>query len=791
MSLFSSLSVSLSGLQAVTTQMQVVANNIANASNEGYTRKTAVTQAVTLGKEGGGTEVYGFTRAENDALATTLCISLSDYGLRSTQNDYLQQIANILGSTDSTSPPLSTTISDFAAAWRQLASSPEDNVSQKQVIQTASNLVSTIKNIAASVDSLDLQCRNDINNTVVDLNTMLTNIKDLNEKISLGLSAGVNVGNLEDQRDLLVQKIAEDMNVIVMERSQGQIALYTPGGYMLLDGVPQTFSYDGTNITATNNPSQSLNFTLTGGKIQALINFRATAANASLDPGTNVIQKLRSQIDEVIDAFTDTSLGPPATFANAYNGIATATIANGITFSAKTSGTFGNGVSVTIADTGGGTYSATIHADGQTDEVYTGLTNGGSGLWANLADAINNGGGVPLANASRLISAAIDGTGTATPATGTFTLAGGNGDRTNAVANINILSNGVASVTQQSNCISYFARTAGVDGNNVSVQIAAGSGPGLYTATITDTTVAPPTVETYADIPDGGGGNAFWVNLADAINNGFGGAPASTLITATAGTGVAAPDALAHTLTGGSAGGGATCLSLHALEAGTNGNNISVTISQGTQAGTYRATVNVSGVATETYDNIDNSGSGLWQNIANAINAGSTRVMATAGTGTMLPATGSTTAYTLRNGTNELVSSFFVGSNPSTFDVNPNLLNGTQTLKVTSPAAVGDAFNNAQRVFSADGLSITGASYESLASSIITGFQQAATNISALNDTSENQKDYLKQRLTNETAVNVDSEMVLLTTLQNAYAASARAIQTLNKLFDILESIGG
>ena len=135
MSLFSSLNVALSGLQAITTQMQVVSNNIANASNAGYTRKLALTQAVTLGGEGGGTQINGFSRASDDALATTLNTSISDTGLRSTQNDYLKQIENILGSTDSTNPPLSSAISDFAAAWRQLASAPEDNVGQRQVVR--------------------------------------------------------------------------------------------------------------------------------------------------------------------------------------------------------------------------------------------------------------------------------------------------------------------------------------------------------------------------------------------------------------------------------------------------------------------------------------------------------------------------------------------------------------------------------------------------------------------------------------------------------------------------------
>ncbi len=795
MSLFNSLSISLSGLQALTTQMQVVANNIANASNEGYTHKKAVTQAVTLGQEGGGTSVQGFTRASNDALATTLCIALSDMGLRGAQNKYLEQVQSILGATDSTNPPLSAIMGDFAAAWRQLAASPENNVNQRQVLQAGTNLVSTVKNIMSSIESLDLQCRNDINNTLADLNKDLSTIADLNKKIALGESAGVNVGSLEDQRDLLVQKIAGVMNITVMNRPQGQIAIYTPGGYMLLDGDPQRFSYDGTNVSSIRDPSLPLNFALTGGKLQALINFRAEQTPASMDPATNVIQKLRSQMDVIVKAFTESTVGPPASFANAYNGIASATIPNGILFESKYSGTFGNGASVEIADTGGGTYSATIRVNGQADEVYTGLTEGGAGFWANLANAINNGGGAPPSPASRLITATTLGNGSAAPAAATYTLAGGNGSSTNGTASAGILSNGVASVTAQSNCITCFASAQGAEGNNISVTLEAGSGPGLYTATITDGT----TTEIYTDIDDGGGGNAFWVNLADAINNGGGvpPTPASTLITATAGEGVAAPDLVTHTLTGGG-NAGTTCLTLTALTSGTSGNNISVIVGQGSAPGTYKVTIQSTGHATEVYDEIDNSGDGLWANIASAINQGqvgpppvarSAIAMATAGSGTTLPPTGSTTTYRLGGGSNELLSGFFTGTDASSFAVNANLVNGTRIIKTTSPPFVGEAFNAATRTFTADGLSVSGGSYETLPANILTGFQQAASNIGALKDAAMNQKDYLQQRLTNETGVNVDNEIITLTMLQNAYAASARAIQTLNRMFDILESM--
>jgi len=465
MSLFSALNVSLSGLQAATTQMQLVANNIANAGQEGYTRKSIIQSAVTLGTEGGGTIVSGYTRATDDTLQETLNDAASDAGLRDAQNEYLQQVENLLDSVNSTSPALSSAISKFASAWRQMSAEPESNVQQQQVIQAASNLASTVRKIAASIESLDRQAHDDINTTISDLNANLASIVDLNVKISQAVSAGQSAGNLEDERDRLVQEVASVMNVTIMQRPQGQIALYTPGGYTLVDGAAQAFEYNGTTVYTTGNPSLSLNNVLTGGRLEALINFRADSSPAavSAEPTSEVIRKLRSQLDEVVTAFTEVSAGPPESFAYAYN---------------------------------------------------------------------------------------------------------------NAVG-----------------------------------------------------------------------------------------------------------------------------------EAG------------------------------------------------------------------------------------ELADSFFTGADRMTFAVNTNLLDSSATVKTASATDVSDTFNSSGRSFSADGLNITGASYETLATNILTVFQQASTSIDQLNETASDLLDYLKQRYANQTGVNVDTETVALTTLQNAYAACAHVMAIIQEMFTILENL--
>lgn len=321
MSLFSALSSSLSGLKAVTTQMQIVAKNISNASTDGYSEQGVLLQPTSLGSAGGGVKVAGYTRATDTALFTTLCTSISTQGYATSQNTYLQSLLTSTGLNGSNSddPPLSDAMSSFASAWSELEASPESTTQQQAVVQSASTLVTQIQNTYAAIDQLDSQVKTDINSSLSDLNQDLKDIATLNAKIATAINSGQSASDLQDQRDQLVQKVAAMTKVTVLQRPQGQIALYTPGGYSLVDGVnAQSFTYNGSEVTSIRDPSTSLNGVLTGGSLEASVAFRATSTPASTTAGVNEIQKLRSQLDTLISSLTTSSAGPPETFAYAY-----------------------------------------------------------------------------------------------------------------------------------------------------------------------------------------------------------------------------------------------------------------------------------------------------------------------------------------------------------------------------------------------------------------------------------------------------------------------------------------
>jgi len=107
-----------------------------------------------------------------------------------------------------------------------------------------------------------------------------------------------------------------------------------------------------------------------------------------------------------------------------------------------------------------------------------------------------------------------------------------------------------ATVVVLTNCITFTSKYTGTLGNSAQVIVAAGSAASTYKATVTMPGLVP---EVFDNVT--GSGNAFWVNLAAAINSGQSGQRGpSQFIVATAGAGTTAPASATYSLASGTDG---------------------------------------------------------------------------------------------------------------------------------------------------------------------------------------------------------------------------------------------
>lgn len=109
-----------------------------------------------------------------------------------------------------------------------------------------------------------------------------------------------------------------------------------------------------------------------------------------------------------------------------------------------------------------------------------------------------------------------------------------------------------AAATVQTNCLTLASKHTGTFGNQISVQLAAGSQTGTWKVIVAAPGLVP---EVFDNLGSGLSGNALWLAIASAINSGSSIVrSASQMIVATAGVGATVPAAATFTLSGGTDG---------------------------------------------------------------------------------------------------------------------------------------------------------------------------------------------------------------------------------------------
>jgi flagellar hook-associated protein 1 FlgK len=333
MSLTDALNSALTGLQASTTATQIISGNVSNAQTAGYTEKSVNLSAINSGTSLGGVQITGYSRVSDSVLSATVNSATSSASYLSTQNGYMTQVQSILDSSNNP-PALESALSNFQAAWTTFAAAPESSIQQQAVVNAGQQLVSTVSNIATQTTALQTQVQGSLSTAVTSLNSDLAQVQTLNTQIANAEANNLPTGDLQDSRDQAVTAIAAITNVQVMQRANGAIALYTPGGTALLDGQAQTFSVS--NGTVVNAVGADVSGVLTGGSLQADTDFLSSSTSSA--NGVGVITKIQSQLQNFVNLFTSTASG---SFASTYNNATTGTGEQGTSFFTSTTDSSG------------------------------------------------------------------------------------------------------------------------------------------------------------------------------------------------------------------------------------------------------------------------------------------------------------------------------------------------------------------------------------------------------------------------------------------------------------------
>jgi flagellar hook-associated protein 1 FlgK len=234
------LEIGKKSLFANQTAINVVGNNISNANTEGYSRQAVRFEDGTYinsfpGQLGTGVDAKEVIRYFDEFIEAQYISKSSEQAKWSTLYDKLQSAEGIVN--ESNSDGINSALAQFWADWQELSADPENASIRTALLGHASNLQQAIEAVAADMQQLQNGVDDLISKEVSEINTLLSDIANLNTQITVNEETGKNNANgLRDQRATLIRQLAEKLDIKYIDNGLGNLTIVTTSGYTLVDG---------------------------------------------------------------------------------------------------------------------------------------------------------------------------------------------------------------------------------------------------------------------------------------------------------------------------------------------------------------------------------------------------------------------------------------------------------------------------------------------------------------------------------------------------------------------------
>lgn len=269
MSTFASLNTALSGLRYNRVVLDTAANNIANASTPGYTRRRVEAEAVGAPvqparwsihpESGSGVRVSGITRTNDPFLDARARTEHGNQSYLDVRYAALSRVESGLGEPSDSG--LSAAMAEFRQSWHDLANDPTGAVQRAQVLSKADAVAEALAGQVRLVEAEMGDQRGRLLSTVAEVNTMASELAAVNKGVAAAQLNNLDAGTLMDQRDALALRLAELTGGTATTNAQGGydvtvggVALVTgtvAGTLVVSSGVTPTGDADGSPVTFT------------------------------------------------------------------------------------------------------------------------------------------------------------------------------------------------------------------------------------------------------------------------------------------------------------------------------------------------------------------------------------------------------------------------------------------------------------------------------------------------------------------------------------------------------------
>jgi flagellar hook-associated protein 1 FlgK len=234
---------SVGSLNAQQAVIATTSNNIANVNTPGYARRSVDLQTrLTTGTQSGisignGVEVGRILRIADDFVDRQLRSATTDLGSAEVENQYLSRIQDLFSLTGDR-PTIASSLTSFFSSLNDLQGEPASIELRNNVIAKSQELVTTIGDVYGALAEMQDEADQRLATEVQNVNSLTSQIANLNGLISAREAAGNSVaGDERDRRDQLLTQLSQKLNVSIVNGDNGQVSITLDNGFPLVYGT--------------------------------------------------------------------------------------------------------------------------------------------------------------------------------------------------------------------------------------------------------------------------------------------------------------------------------------------------------------------------------------------------------------------------------------------------------------------------------------------------------------------------------------------------------------------------
>lgn len=233
---FGGLYTSITGLQVSKQSLNTVSHNISNANNKNYVRQSvihATNSYTTVGvgsfQIGTGVNIAEIRQIRDEFLDLKLRREISSFGYHYAKSQILEDVEAVFN--EITSSGLQSVMDEFWNNWNELYKEPESLTIRALVHESAVAFVDTVNHLSTQLSNIKMNLNSEILTKVNEVNSILKSIGELNSKIKLveGENSKVKANDYRDERNALLDRLAELMPVTSYENSFGEVVVHLRG----------------------------------------------------------------------------------------------------------------------------------------------------------------------------------------------------------------------------------------------------------------------------------------------------------------------------------------------------------------------------------------------------------------------------------------------------------------------------------------------------------------------------------------------------------------------------------